>query len=371
MCKNILEAPCWYPRKEMKACSIVVSNNVSYSHVLTFSAWDLESSKILMWDTFTPLSLSVRPAHLPHHPKRQRHVTPADALYGSIASCHWLNAEIRGGSPRALSVNTTNVLMCKHFGTFNNSIFCTQASSHKSFQRRKRIFAAMMDPWVMYGPTWPVNADYTTLPSVSLSLNVHNFRMYLTCTAIPNLTCEHAACNAEGFKHSPQIQQVDQYPVCRTDLTCFSSTTMCQVPDWNKNHPERFKGTLAHLCYFCSSQNKLDQLIEAPNSVSKTRNESKETDCPAAIHTSIVDVPLTLYLGRKIWHLVVDVTQTWKAVQAHPPRCPEGLLICLAPKRQSLHETMNKSETAKQKNAAATSLEYGMKPKTRIQVVHQ
>ena len=40
-------------------------------HVLTFSAWDLESSKILMWDTFTPLFV-LWPAHLPHHLKRKK-----------------------------------------------------------------------------------------------------------------------------------------------------------------------------------------------------------------------------------------------------------------------------------------------------------
>ncbi len=81
-------------------------------------------------------------------------------------------------------------------------------------------------------------------------------------------------------------------------------------------------------------------LIEAPNSFDKTRNASKSTDCHVAIYTSIIDVPffgvLTLHFGRKNWHLVVDVTLTWKAVQAHPPRCPEGLLICLDQKTRTL-----------------------------------
>ena len=142
------------------------------------------------------------------------------------------------------------------------------------------------------------------LQNFAVTVTVHYFRMYLTCTAIPDLTCKHATCNAEGFKHSAQIQQVDQYPVCRTHLTCFSSTGL-ETPPCVRSLIETKtiqKGSKRplHISDIFSSQNKLDQLIEAPKSVNKTQNESKETDCHAAIHTSIIDVPLTLYFGRKI-----------------------------------------------------------------------
>lgn len=118
------------------------------------------------------------------------------------------------------------------------------------------------------------------LQNFAVTVTVHYFRMYLTCTAIPDLTCKHATCNAEGFKHSAQIQQVDQYPVCRTHLTCFSSTGLETPPCVRslietKSSRKVQRDPCTSLIIF-SSQNKLDQLIEAPNSVNKTGNETNE-----------------------------------------------------------------------------------------------